>query len=230
MDSMINETAYGQRQLTRAAFSGRHYFITNNPLTLSENEKMKQLLKLSIAIAINLSSAVLTLAQADDSSVNIKAYFGGKTIDDSAWSSQDGHGSIGILTDVKTGFQDIHVALDLFGSGSEDSTTSQVKGTYMAEAHLGLRKYFDLQSQFRLYIGGGFNFAYATQTNNDGSGKTEEEDMDTGLWLNGGIDYLMTEQITAGVDLRYATSNVELYDESVELDATAIGVSLGYSW
>jgi outer membrane protein W len=105
-----------------------------------------------------------------------------------------------------------------------------VKGTYMAEAQLGLRKVFELQSQFRPYIGGGVNFAYATQTNNDGTGKTEEEDMDTGLWLNGGIDYLLTEQITAGVDLRYATADVELYGESVDLDATAFGVSLGYRW
>lgn len=191
---------------------------------------MKQPFNLSIAIAVTLSTAVLTLAEADDSMVNIKAYFGGKTIDDSAWSAQDGHGSIGILTDFKTGFQGVRVALDLFGSGSEDNTTSQVKGTYMAEAHLGLRKYFELQSQFKPYIGGGVNFAYGTQTNNDGSGKTEEEDMDTGLWLNGGVDYLITEQITAGVDLRYATSSVELYGESVELDAAAIGVTLGYRW
>lgn len=191
---------------------------------------MKQPFNLSIAIAVTLSTAVLTLAEANDSMVNIKAYFGGKTIDDSAWSAQDGHGSIGILTDFKTGFQGVRVALDLFGSGSEDNTTSQVKGTYMAEAHLGLRKYFELQSQFKPYIGGGVNFAYGTQTNNDGSGKTEEEDMDTGLWLNGGVDYLITEQITAGVDLRYATSSVELYGESVELDAAAIGVTLGYRW
>jgi len=191
---------------------------------------MKQPFNLSIAIAVTLSTATLTIAEANDSFVTTKAYFGGKTIDANAWSAQDGHGSIGLLTDFKTGFQGVRIALDLFGSGSEDNTTSQVKGTYMAEAQLGLRKVFDLQSQFKPYIGGGINLAYATQTNDDGSGKTEEEDMDTGIWLNGGIDYLLTDQITAGVDLRYATSDVELFCESVELDATAIGVSLGYRW
>jgi opacity protein-like surface antigen len=191
---------------------------------------MKQPFKLSIAIAITLSTAMLTVAHANDSFVTTKAYFGGKTIDDNAWSAQDGHGSIGMLTDVNTGFHGIRIALDLFGSGSEDNTTSQVKGTYMAEAHLGLRKVFDLQSQFKPYMGGGINFAYATQTNDDGSGKTEEEDMDIGIWLNGGVDYLLTDKVTVGVDLRYATSDVELYGKSVELDATAIGATLGYRW
>lgn len=191
---------------------------------------MKQPFKLPIAIAITLSTALLTMAEAEESTVNIKAYIGGKTIDDSAWSAQDGHGSIGILTDLNTGFHGVHVALDLFGSGSEDSTTSQVKGTYMAEAQLGLRKYFEMLCDIRPYIGGGVNLAYAAQANDDGSGKTEEEDMDTGFWLNAGADYLVTDDITVGVDLRYATAKVELYDESVELDTAAIGVSLGYRW
>jgi len=157
-------------------------------------------------------------------------FFGGKTIDSNAWSAQDGHGSVGLLTDFHTGFHGVRVALDLFGSGSEDNTTSQVKGTYTAEAHLGIRKYFDLQSRFKPYIGGGINFVYATQQNNDGSGKTEEEDMDNGLWLNGGVDFLVTDHITAGVDIRYATADVELYDESVELNAITTGVFLGYRW
>lgn len=191
---------------------------------------MKQPFNLSIAIAVTLSTAVLTMAKADDSIVNTKAYFGGKTIDASAWRAQDGHGSIGILTDVNTGIYGLRVAVDLFGSGSEDSTTTDVKGTYTASAHLGLRKYLDLQSPFKPYIGGGINFAYALQVNNDGTGDTEEEDMDTGLWLNAGVDYLVTDHVTAGVDLRYDTAKVELYGESVELDATAIGVSLGYRW
>lgn len=191
---------------------------------------MKQPFKLSIAIAVTLSTALLTLAEAQDSIVNTKAYLGGKTIDDRAWSAQDGHGSVGLLTDFNTGFQGLRVAVDLFGSGSEDSTTSQVEGTYMAEAHLGLRKYLYLQSRFNPYLGGGVNLAYATQTNNDGSEKTEEEDTDTGLWLNAGVDYRLTDHLTAGVDLRYATAKVELYGESVELDATAFGLSLGYRW
>jgi len=191
---------------------------------------MKHPLSLPIALAVTLSTALLTIAEADDSTVNTKLYFGGKTIDSNAWSAQDGHGSVGLLTDINTGFHGVRVALDLFGSGSEENTTSQVKGTYTAEAQLGLRKYFDLQSRFTPYIGGGINFAYASQVNNDGSGKTENEDMDTGFWLNGGVDYSVTDHITVGVDLRYATANVELYDESVELNALSTGVSLGYRW
>jgi opacity protein-like surface antigen len=191
---------------------------------------MKQPFTLSIALAVTLSTALLTIAEANESLINTKLYFGGKTIDSDAWRAQDGHGTVGLLTDMNTGFHGVRVALDLFGSGSEENTTSQVKGTYTAEAHLGLRKYFDLQSRITPYIGGGVNFAYATQTNNDGSGKTENEDMDTGFWLNGGVDYSVNDHITAGVDLRYATANVELYDESVELNALSTGVSLGYRW
>lgn len=191
---------------------------------------MKHPVNLSIALAITLSTALLTVAEANESSITTKAYIGGKTIDDEAWRAQDGHGSVGLLTDFKTGFHGIRIAVDLFGTGSEDSTTSTVKGTYTAAAQLGLRKYFELQSPFEPYIGGGVNLAYAAQVNNDGSGDTEEEDMDTGLWLNAGVDYQLTDHFTAGVDLRYATAKVELYGESVELDATAFGVSLGYRW
>lgn len=191
---------------------------------------MKQPFKLSIALAVTFSAAALALAEANDSIVTTKAYFGGKTIDDSAWRAQNGHGSIGVLTDVHTGFYGVRVAVDLFGSGSEATTTSQVKGTYTAEAQLGLRRYFELQHPIQPYLGGGVNLAYATQTNNDGTGATEEEDMDTGVWLNGGVDVLITDQITLGVDLRYSTANVELYNQAVELNALSTGVSLGYRW
>ncbi len=191
---------------------------------------MKQPFTLTIAFTVSLSVSLLTLAEANDSIVNTKLFFGGKTIDSSAWSAQDGHGSIGILADFHTGSHGIRAVVDLFGSGSEDNTTSQVKGTYTAEAHLGLRKYFDAQSRFKPYIGGGVNLAYATQENDNGSGRTSDEGTDIGLWLNGGVDFLVTDHITAGVDLRYATASVELYDEPVELDAMSTGVSLGYRW
>ncbi|EAR11458.1 outer membrane beta-barrel protein [Reinekea blandensis] len=191
---------------------------------------MKQPFKLSIAVAVTLSTTVLAMAEADDSFASTKVYLGGKTIDADAWSAQDGHGSIGLLTDFNTGFHGVRVAFDLFGSGSEDETNSLVKGTYTAEAQLGVRKVIELQSRFKPYIGGGVNLAYATQTNDDGSGKTEQEDTATGFWLNGGVDFLITDRFTAGLDLRYATAEVALFDETVELNALSTGVSLGYRW
>jgi hypothetical protein len=210
--------------------NNRHASITDYVLIQPEKRSMKHPFKLSIAIAVTLSMAFLTLAEADDSMVNVKAYIGGKTIDADAWNTQDGHGSIGLLTDFNTGLYGLRFAVDLFGSGSEDSTSSQVKGTYTAAAHFGVRKYFEVQSQWKPYFGGGVQWVYAVQTNDDGSGETEAEDMQTGQWLNAGVDYLLSNQITAGVDLRYATAKVELFGESVELDATAFGISLGYRW
>ena len=191
---------------------------------------MKKHIILSIAMAIPLSTTLLTNAHANDSTINIKMFYGDKTIDSEAWSAQDDHGTVGLLTDFRTGYNGVRVAVDLFGSGSEKNTTSQVKGTYTAEAHLGIRKYFDLQSKFEPYVGGGINLAYASQKNNQSSVKTEEEDMDSGLWLNGGLDYLINDYITVGVDLRYSSAEVELYGESVALNAFTTGVSLGYRW
>ena len=167
---------------------------------------MKKQFTLSIALAVTLSTAFLTNAQANDSTVNIKMFFGDKGIDSDAWSAQDDHGTVGILTDFKTGYEGMRVALDLFGSGSEEKTSSQVKGTYTAEAHLGIRKYFELQSKFEPYIGGGINLAYASQKNDNGSEETEEEDMDSGLWLNSGVDFFVNDNITIGIDLRYSNA------------------------
>ena len=231
--SLVQETVLDQHPFTPSGgltLSDRHASLTNDCLTQPEKRTMNPPFKLPIAVAVTLSTALLTVAEADESTINTKAYFGGKTIDANAWRAQDGHGSIGVLTDFKTGFHGLRVALDLFGSGSEDNTTSQVKGTYTAAAQLGVRKYIDLHSRFSPYVGGGINLAYAAQVNNDGTGDAEEEDMDTGLWLNAGVDYLLTDQFTAGVDLRYATAEVELYGETVELNAAAFGVSLGYRW
>jgi len=191
---------------------------------------MKKHITLSIALAATLSTSLLTNAQANDSIVNVKMFLGDKSIDSDAWSAQKDHGTVGLLTDFKTGYQGVRVALDLFGSGSEDNTTSQVKGTYTAEAHLGIRKYFELQSKFEPYIGGGINLAYASQKNDDGLAKTEEEGMDSGLWLNSGVDFLVNDNITIGIDLRYSSAEVELYGQSVELNAFTTGASLGYRW
>ena len=195
--------------------------------------KMKKNIILSISMAVALSTTLLANAQADDSAVNTKIFLGNKTINSDAWSAQDSHGTVGLLTDFHTGFHGIRVAVDLFGSGSEEDTTSQVKGTYTAQANLGIRKYFDLQSKFEPFVGGGINLVNAyqnnnDQNNNDGSATTEEEDMGSGLWLNGGVDYFVNDNITLGVDLRYSTADVELYGQSVNLNALTTGVFIGY--
>lgn len=191
---------------------------------------MKQHFTLTIAMAVALSTALFSNAQANASTVNTKVFLGEKTFDSNAWSTQDDHGSFGLITDFHTGFHGVRIALDVFASGSEENTSSQVKGTYTAEAHLGMRKYFDLKSKFEPYIGGGINLAFASQENNDGSGKTENEDTDNGVWLNGGLDFLISDHFTAGVDLRYSNAEVELYSQSLELKAFTAGVSLGYRW
>lgn len=191
---------------------------------------MSQLFNPAIAIAITLATAVATTVKADESTVNTKLYLGGKTIDADSWEDQDKHGTMGLITDINTGFHGIRVAIDLFASGSEEDGDTDVKGTYTGEAHIGLRKYCDLNARIKPYLGAGVNFAYAMQENNDGSGKDESEDTDIGYWVNGGVDFLITENVTAGIDVRYAAAEVELHDEKVELDATAAGITLGYRW
>lgn len=188
---------------------------------------MKQQLSASILLALTLAPA---LAEAKDPIITTKAFLGSKTITSPAWAEQNEHGSMGVLTDVYTSFYGVRVAIDLFGTGSEAPTTNQIHGTYTAEAHLGVRRYFTVGSKLTPYIGGGLNFSYANQLNKVGNEKTEQEGMDTGLWLNSGADYLITDNLSAGIDLRYSTANVELFDQPVELDALMGGVSLGFRW
>ncbi|TCS43774.1 OmpW family outer membrane protein [Reinekea marinisedimentorum] len=191
---------------------------------------MTQLFNPAVAIAVTLASAVAATAKADEPTLNTKLFIGAKTIDAVQWRAQDDHGSMGLLTDIKTGYHSVRVAIDLFASGSEDDTDSNVKGTYTGEAQLGLRKYCTLNERITPYLGGGVNFAYSMQENNDGSGKTEDEDGGVGYWMNVGVDLNLTENVNIGVDVRYATAEVELYDETVELDAATAGVTLGYRW
>lgn len=191
---------------------------------------MKRHFNPAIAIAVTLAAAVAATAKAEEPTLNTKLFLGAKSINDQQWSAQDKHGSMGLITDIKTGYHGVRVAIDLFASGSEDDTDSIVKGTYVGEAQLGLRKYCTLNERISPYVGGGVNLAYAMQENNDGSGKTEDEDGGIGYWMNAGVDLNVTEDLTVGVDFRYATAEVELYNETVDLDAATAGVSLGYRW
>lgn len=183
----------------------------------------------AIAIAIVWASAATNVV-AEESKVTTKLLLGGQTIDDSHWEAQDEHSLVGILTDIDTGYNGIRVAIDLLASGSEENTSGELKATYTAAAQLGIRKYCDLNARFKPYVGGGLNFAYAAQETNDGSGKTEQEDGDIGYWLNAGVDFMLTDDLSLGLDVRYAAAEVELLDESVDLDATSAGLSLGYRW
>lgn len=189
---------------------------------------MPYFFKPAIAVAITLATAVATNAAAEDSFMNTKLLLGTKNLDAEQWDKHDDHSTIGIMTDIHTGVTGLYVAVDLLASGTEEETDTDIEGTFTAEAQLGLRKYFAV-SCIRPYVGGGLSLAYAAQEEK-ASGSETEEDHGVGYWVNGGVDFSVTQNVTLGIDVRYSAAEVELYDETLDINSTSAGATLGYRW
>ena len=138
---------------------------------------------------------------------------------------------MGVITDFKQENWPVSIAVDLFATGNEDKVSGKDQKTYSGQAHLGLRKVFNIEDcRIHPYVGGGIALSRVFQENKDDSGKEDFEDGDTSGWIGTGAYVYVTDAITIGADLRYSKAKVELNDKSVDASGTMAGITLGYHW
>ena len=193
---------------------------------------------INAAVASALLLTSLSMAHADAAtgtnnfSGNISGYLGQKSLDDNDWDNLDRQGSLGMIFDFKKQSWPVSIALDVIISGNEDKDDGIKTEAGSLEAHIGVRKIFEISnSSMQPYIGGGIAIIGTSIRNRSGGSTISKDDETaTGVWIGGGMYYAATRSLHVGLDLRYSEAEVEIFDEDREVGGIYTGVTVGYHW
>lgn len=184
-------------------------------------------------IAIFFSLLTAATVQAGEWSGNVGGYLGKKTLDDKDWPQHDKHDSIGMVLDFKKKDWPVSVAVDWFGTGDENQSGSDKNNVYSAEAHIGVRKIFELpipDCKLRPYVGGGLALVHAEQEIHANGVTSKSDDSDQGYWIGTGTYYRVSENLNLGLDVRYSEAQVRLGGDEREAGGVLAGLGVGYHW
>ena len=161
---------------------------------------------------------------------NVNAFLGQKTLDEDDWSPIDKQPEFGVLLDFKQQDWPVSIAIDLLGSADDTTVAGVLIEGSTSEFDVGIRKIWEVSgSPIRPYIGGGLAFVNA-EVKGTYIFTVTEDDSGTGIWLNGGVYWTLSQHFNLGLDLRYSQADVTLYGIDVQAGGTHAGIILGYHW
>lgn len=138
---------------------------------------------------------------------------------------------IGALFDVKKSGWPVAIVLDVFAAGDVEKSNGVEEIGSTLETHWGVRKYWgSKQEGWETYAGGGIAIVTAEVSSEFAGIKNSQDDTDTGYWAGGGANWFFTDNWYAGVDLRYSTGTLKIFDQKREVDAVMAGLTVGYSF
>ena len=173
----------------------------------------------------------LSVAHADEWTGNVSGFLGHKSVDSEDWKGLDSQGSLGVISDFGKQNWPVSIAIDAFIAGAGDKSDGQEKVAGTFEIHLGVRKVFTIEdSIFSPYVGGGVA-QVAGVVENKNNGKTvDDDDTGYGYWAGVGTYIKITPSFNIGVDVRYSSAEVTLFDIDRDTDGLQAGITAGYHW
>jgi len=186
----------------------------------------------------------LTAAPALAVTGNVNLFLGEKQLDSSDWAAPyDDQGEFGVLFDISDRYWPVSLAVDLLGSSHEEDFADGYTYVSTGELDIGVRKVFNIYgTSLHPYVGGGLALISARVedvyyvASPCGAYDCGDEDSAAGIWLNGGIYWTFGNIFNLGLDVRYSTAEVNLYDAQLnsrrEIDAggSHAGLLLGVHW
>lgn len=159
---------------------------------------------------------------------NANGFLGQKTLDSDDWGPLDQQLEGGVLFDIRDNHWPISFAADLLvSSDTADTPSGEITGVTL-ELDVGVRKVFDISGNaLHPYVGGGLALISADIENAAGF---SDDDSGTGYWVSGGAYWTFTNNINAGLDVRYSNADVDVFNTTIEAGGTHVGVMVGYHW
>jgi hypothetical protein len=191
-----------------------------------------------------------SVAESSDWSGNVNGVAGIKMLKESDWGHFDDQGGVGVMADFKRASWPISMSANLLYSrdSSSDYHDNEIGDTYYytyyaeeastAELNLGVKKIWAPADRFNFYVGGGLAVIYGemeiTRANNLSAGtywdRDTEDDAGLGGWGAVGCYVTFASHLNIGVDLRYSSAEIDLYDKDIDAGGVHVGLLMGYAW
>jgi hypothetical protein len=156
---------------------------------------------------------------------NVNFFLGGKTLEDE-WEPAEDQVELGIEVDFRQNNWPVNIAIDLLVAAGEGDLFGVNFESRTSELNIGVRKIWDKSTHLRPFIGGGVSFI---------SGEFEglsisDDDSAMGLWLGGGLYWALSEHFNLGLELKFSSAEITIFDVDVNAGGGHFGLLIGYHW
>lgn len=157
---------------------------------------------------------------------NINGFFGFKYLDEVEWDPTDEQDEYGIEFDIGKKSWPVSIAVEYL-SGSGDGEVFGIDfESDTSELNIGIKGIWGGYSNTRPFVGGGLSFLNAEF----GDAVIKEEDDAVGIWISGGVYWILGEHFNLGIEGKFSTAEVELFGVEVDGGGGHIGALLGFHW
>lgn len=161
---------------------------------------------------------------------NVNFFLAQKSLDKEDWSPVKKQDEFGVMLDFKDKSWPVSIAVDyLIASQSETLSGTKYTGTTY-EFGLGVRKIWVSEGSIRPHIGGGLASIAAEAETNDGNVLNSNSNDAIGLWINGGVYWILGDHFNLGLQARYSNATVRVSGVNVNAGGVHSGLVLGYHW
>jgi opacity protein-like surface antigen len=183
-----------------------------------------------IAAAV-LAGAVSASGQTWTGNANL--LLAGKRLDADQWQPTDREGELGLQTDFQRTNWPVAVAADLLAARSDASIaqngfTEQRSRT--SELDLGARKYWRPGPHVSPYLGGGLALVTGELEMMGPGGTVSDTDSGAGVWIGGGIKWILSDVFNIGIDAKLSHADVSLFGSDKNAGGFHLGLLAGYHW
>jgi hypothetical protein len=152
------------------------------------------------------------------------------------WKPGEDQTAFGIQSDIRLDTWPISVIADYAyaKSGAESvaipSGGSVAKESRTDELALGVRKYFERNSAWRPFMGGGVSLLRGELETTGPVRRQSDSDTAVGLWAGVGTVFTWYETLNTGVQAKYSTGDVDIDGASLDAGGILFGVLVGFNW
>lgn len=192
----------------------------------------------AIAFA-SMAASIIALAQPGWAEKNWTGNLnltGGLKFLESDWKPAEDQKAFGIQSDIRLDTWPINLVADYTyaKSGSESvaipSGGSVTKESRTDELALGVRKYFERDSAWLPFIGGGLSLLRGELETTGPNTSQSDSDTAVGVWAGLGTVYVWNEILNTGIQAKYSTGDVDISGTSLDAGGIQVSALVGVHW
>lgn len=156
---------------------------------------------------------------------NVNFFLGAKALEDE-WEPAEEQTEFGIEVDFRQKSWPVNIAIDLLGAAGEGDLGGIDFESKTSELNIGVRKIWDKTPHVRPFIGGGISFI----TGEFEGLSLSEDDSAVGFWIGGGVYWTLGEHFNLGLELKFSSAEITIFDVDVNAGGGHFGLLIGYHW
>jgi len=167
---------------------------------------------------------------------SINLSIGVKELNDDDWAPWDTQLGFGILMDFREEHWPVGIAFDVMRSSDDASEFDPILGNIDVEVNtleigLGVRKILaKKRTTIKPYIGAGIAYVNADSEVTGYDFVVSDDDSALGFWADAGFHWMLNPEFSIGVDARWSTGEVTIFEEKNDAGGLLLGFMVGHHW